>query len=123
MAIDSIGSFTFTRLTGPIAAPGTVLQEILRPGEDGVAYKTMGVKAKPTKLESLCFVDSFATALTAITDFGNIQGSLVTIVKANQTFNNMIILDTLTEQPKLVFANGAYAVMLHTSWQVQYGGT
>lgn len=77
----SIGAYTVIDVQGGIN-PGTgdQLEEITRPGVNGVAYRKLGKRGLPFQLRVLVDAANAAGARTKIINFKAMQGTSVTIV-------------------------------------------
>lgn len=80
MAASKIGSVQF-RTVGRFAPdpPGTVLEEISRPGVDGHEYRDQGERSEPFTVTALVDVTSAAAAAAMIETVKALQGTLVTV--------------------------------------------
>lgn len=89
----SIGGRTVLRLKGIIEpATGEKLQDITRPGVDGVAYRKVGKRASRTQLTTIVDLAS-GNVETEIDEYKALEGTLVTIVdEAGITWSNVAVL-------------------------------
>lgn len=132
----AIGSIYFCQLDGDVDMPGDTTAEKTRPGVDGVAYRLSGKRAGESELVGLSIVETSAEANTLITSCKALQGTLVSIVKAEQTRTNCLIRIVdgfkrrrLGRQVGGVEADGTPITTLSPAWQlvsrwiVRYAGT
>ncbi|MCO6456791.1 MAG: hypothetical protein J5I93_15945, partial [Pirellulaceae bacterium] len=128
-----IGDQYFTALEGPMDPTGVQLMEITRPGVNGVAYKQLGSRGRPSQLRGLALVSSQSAAATLITTYKSLIGTTVTIVHRGQNWTPFLVLDVmLADQPRTspqsvggISSAGSdvtgAAVIVETVWTVQYG--
>lgn len=95
MATNSIGSFSFVRLSsvnGRADAVETVYQHtelIQRPGVDGTGMIQLGLKGDPFQLSSMVDVDTFANAQALRLNYKSIVGNgLYVVICAGTNYYN-----------------------------------
>lgn len=118
----SIGGLSVITLRGGIN-PGTgeQLQDITRPGVDGIAYRKVGKRGRPFTMESVVDVANAAAVTTAIANYKALQGTLVTVVENNgQTWTNVAVLNVRPAEPqKVLTATTGSDYLLRATWTLQ----
>ncbi len=123
----AIGGITLLTLTGGInPGDGEQVEEITRPGVDGIAFRRIGKRGFPFRLQTTLDVESSAQAKAHIISCKSLQGSVVNFTDGvGQTWNNYIVLRvTHTETRRIQTAvgglsgsNAAYLVSM--AWTLQ----
>lgn len=94
MALDSIGAQNFIRLDGPEIEQGSQdLLDITRPGASGRAFGKRGKGNRSVELTGVVDVDTAAAAATARANYENLRGTLVTVVRKDQSTANVTVED------------------------------
>lgn len=77
----TVGSdtYTFIRL-GVVQPPGEAVEEITRPGIDGVAFRKMGIRCAPFEMQSFEGCADRANAARQILLYSNLRGKLCDLV-------------------------------------------
>jgi hypothetical protein len=91
---DSIGGITLISLTnGDLDPAGTTVEDITRPGLDGVAYRQLGSRGEVTQLTAIvdCLGSSAADAM--LSSLKGLQGTIVSIVMRGLTYNNFLVVN------------------------------
>ena len=76
---DSIGSFTFIRLTGAVDKLGKLSEDRTRPNVDGHAIGELGRHSRPTQLESIVDCASASAGETLTDNYKALQGTMATL--------------------------------------------
>lgn len=121
---DSIGSFSFIRLSGEIPVQRPVLKDISRDGVPGVAYRILPSKAREGILQGLAEYAYGTTGIAA--NYASYVGTLQTIVIGGvDTFANYLILDVdVPDPPKLAYSSqGVFVYLVNSTWHIRYGST
>lgn len=123
----SIGGYSFITLEGGLnPGSGEQLEEITRPGVDGVAYRRIGRRGVPFRMQSLADVANAANAHSLILNYKALQGGLVTLVdETGQSWFNVMVLRVQCSQPKYVtgmsggLTGGQTGYLVSADWLLQ----
>lgn len=119
--MSSIDIYSFIELNGEVDYPQMRVEEISRPGLDGVAFKEMGVKAMPTPLYGFAVAANASTADTLLAGYASLVGSLVTIVLHGVTYNDMLVLEMHPQDRRAAWSSGLIWIV-ESTWLVCYAG-
>jgi len=131
-----IGSQYFVELLGDLEPQGKTLEEITRAGVDGVAFRELGDRGQKSQLLGAAIVETSAAAKTLLSTYKGMIGSTVSIIQAEQTSTNYLILDVGDFVRKQIatpvggnfsdgtaIANESPCWLVSSRWEVQYVGT
>jgi hypothetical protein len=91
---ESIGGITVIALKeGDLDPAGITVEDITRPGLDGVAYRQLGTRGETTQLTAIvdCLGPSGADAM--LSAMKGLQGTIVTIIMRGMTYNNFLVVN------------------------------
>jgi len=124
--MPSIGSIELLTLSGAVN-PGTgeQVEEITRPGVDGVAFRRIGKRGIPFRMQSVTDVSSSYNAQNHINACKALQGTVIDIEDATgRTWSNYIVLRAQpTNTQKVTGASGGLtsspAYLITIAWTLQ----
>lgn len=96
--------YGFDDMVGALQPKREELQVLTRIGQDGERLRKTGVRARPTRLQTVLFVDDLNDAnLLLGTDYISlIDGSSVEIVQYGQSFGNFRVIDVAQDELQAV---------------------
>ena len=93
MSNPSIGSYDFITLKYGNAPLGENVEEITRPGVDGIAYRKTGKRAVPFYMTGITTETSKGAVKTLVENYKKLQGTLVTVVDdIGNSWTNVMVL-------------------------------
>lgn len=93
MPSAQIGGLQFLRIDPVTTAPGEEVENITRPGVDGVAYRKLGKRAVGQRLMALVDVADIAARLTLIQSASALRGTLITMYdNFGQAWTKMLVV-------------------------------
>jgi hypothetical protein len=122
----AISTYTVLTMQGAVTpATGERLEEITRPGVDGVAFRRIGKKGAAFKLQTTVDTESAAGARTLYDNYKALQGQLVTITDTSgRIYTDIMVLNVQASAPQRILgassgvtANPNY--LLNANWQLQ----
>jgi hypothetical protein len=117
---DSIGDFEFVSLDGDIPAPILTSVEITRPGVDGVAYKTLGVRGAISTLQGFTVAGPTADEAEGLrTGYAGMVSSVQTVIMRGETYSTIYIKDAAIKRRKIAFVQGQLQWLVWSSFTVQ----
>jgi hypothetical protein len=124
--MPSIGAYSFLTLKGAVdPGVGEQLEDITRPGVDGMAYRCIGRKGRPFQMDSTVDV-VILTPGFVINGYQALQGTIVTIVdECGMTWTNYMVLSVEHRGTRRIrtVSGGlsiAPAYLISASWILQY---
>jgi hypothetical protein len=125
--MPSIGGFEFITLKGEIdLGNGMQVEDVSRPGVNGVAFRLLQRRGEPFRLASTVDVANLAAANTLLLDYKEMQGTLQDVEDEHGTvWSNLMVLSVRTRQRQytvgksggLVVGNTGYLVL--ADWVLQ----
>lgn len=94
----SIGALQFIRLDWPRQPQGEAVRMIERPGADGVAFQSLGKRARPTRARTVVDVLNEAAIETHVQAANTLRGALVTVVEDDTTSTDNVFVHMVTKQ-------------------------
>lgn len=86
------GTWQFISLRGQVAEPTLQLEDISRPGVNGVAVREVHRRAEPFEMIGTRDADDTAAANTLLSELQALQGKLVTLIDGyGVTWNNVVV--------------------------------
>lgn len=94
----------FISMTGQYDPQGQKVEQVTRPGVDGVALKKFGWKAQPTILHTMVDEVSAANAALAVELYADWKGVILDTLtdSTGQSYSDVAILDVQTRKPYYV---------------------
>jgi len=90
----TIGGKNFIRVQGPpLAVLGPTMDAIDRPGLDGQGYRLQGKRPDPQAYRSVSDFSTASLAVTEITAYRALQGTLVTVVDEQGNTTNSVLVE------------------------------
>jgi hypothetical protein len=100
MPVSSINSYQFIALQGTPVHPGLVLQNIARPGKNGMAYRKDGIRGDPFPMIGKRDFETYADAKLFIANIARLEGSSVAL---NDDLGNSYTAILLKSRPVSLF--------------------
>ena len=125
--MPSIGDKTFTILNGQIQEFAESVEDITRPGVNGVGFRKIGQRSDPFTMESWVDVASAAAAESLYTDYLAIVGTVIDIeTQQGETRENFIVIECVRvlqkQTPRIVGGSNNTGVVLACRWTLQAAG-
>lgn len=125
--MPGIGAYNFVTLKGEInPGSGHQMEEITRPGVDGVAFRRIGRRGFPFKVQSMVDVATDSAAAALLSSYKALQGTVVSLTdETGQVWNNIVVLNVRPAGRKYVVAKsggldaGQTGYLVRCEWMLQ----
>lgn len=121
--------FTFISAEADILLPGQTVEEIDRRAVDGVAFRRMGRKASPFRIDTVKDVRNGFEAMLYRRDWNNARGRIITFYDAFGVYlEPLVVLNVVPGKLQALKAgsvvggtlNGEAGALLNCQWWVRY---
>jgi hypothetical protein len=106
MAVNKITDGTtdvfFFAIRGQMYDLARTFADESRQGEDGTAYRLLGIKPTPFTLQFECHVDTYAAAKTLGLFLYHTRGFVVDIVQEGTTNINCLLTEVVVDEPEMM---------------------
>jgi hypothetical protein len=105
LAVNSITDGTttvyFFAIRGAVHGLQRSFVDESRQGEDGTAFRLLGLKPKPFELACECHVDTYAAAKTLGLLLSGLKGYVIDFVQEGITNNNCLVMEVEVAEPEM----------------------
>lgn len=118
--MPSIAGLSMISMQGELSPQRTLdLQEITRPGVDGVAYRAVGLRGRPFRVKTVADCDTPNEAFALVQSYLSLQAQSVTMIdSAGITWADILVLQVMPQQPKRVQGKVGGLSYSSTGWVV-----
>lgn len=100
--MSSIGGYTVYILGGTLDQVGIQTTELIRPGIDGHGFRDEGMRSAPTNIQAMYYYADDSTASTAITNFKDLEGTIITYIdERGVTYDNVLLRKVIVGETPL----------------------
>lgn len=94
--------YAFEDMRGRLQPKKQQLEVHVSRGQDGESLRETGVRAVPSQVLTVHYVESWATAQTAITAYGDLIGALVQVIQHTTNYGYFKVLDVVEVEARAV---------------------